>query len=107
MPIGVQVWNAAAQLTLDTSYFTGRMCGVVDCGNFPNSGSVSDGRLATGTPFAVPILQLIGSPDPLWDLNLYVFAPVISFAGTTMNWSRPASKPNMGYPGCLIYFGVR
>jgi len=107
MPAGLQVWNASGQLTLDTSYYTGRMIGVIDCGNFPNSGSVTNGNFSTGVPFAIPILQLLGTPDPKFDFNLYVFAPSISIVGNTLSWSRPASKPNMGYPGCLIYYGVR
>lgn len=92
MPAGLQVWDAAGNLILDTSYRTGFVLGKVDIANATNaSGNVTDANFANGTPFYFYVA------DNTQALN----EPTVAFAGNTMTWTATTSS----WTGS-IYYGI-
>lgn len=92
MPQGLQVWNAAGVLILDTPMRLGRVLGTASIGN--TNGSVSNALLTTGTPFWF-VYSL--------NANAAVYQPVVSVAGSTLSWTWAASGASYNTPCALIY----
>ncbi len=87
MPLGVQIWDEHGNLMIDQFTRVGRIMGVV-AGNTAG-GSISDGNLAQGTPFASVML--------LGVVNLADLAPQVSISGTTITYT------SSSYPFYIIY----
>jgi hypothetical protein len=99
MAQGMQVWDADGNLTVDTSDFLGRVLGSTSTG--ASNGSLGHAGLDDGVPFAVCLPSIASDVAPTYDA---LYAPDISFAGTTMSWTYEAGKPAVNN---LIVFGVR
>lgn len=92
MPQGLQIWDAAGSIILDTTDNTGFVLGVLDFTSVAQSGNITDANFANGTPF------YFGQGD----LSNSLAIPNISFSGTTMTWTANAYAPYNGF----IYYGV-
>lgn len=79
MPAGLQVWNAAGVLTLDTSDRTGVILGYRD--SLPASGSLVDVGLTRGEPFYLTQLAVN------WIDSKGFILPTVTISGTTLSWS--------------------
>lgn len=75
MPSGLQVWNAAGNLIVDTNAALGVILGAHTFTKSAGAGALSDVNLALGTPFYT-IISYTGT-----------FLPSISISGTTISWS--------------------
>jgi hypothetical protein len=107
MAQGLQIWGENGQLLLDTSTFSGRFLGSVNLGAGPGSGTIYHDGFYSGTPFAVPQIDLVASPG-LMDINLFWTAPSVSFNGNSLTWTRPPAWSNYSqYPNCVLHYGVR
>lgn len=106
MSVGLRVWDGARNLTFDTNDYVGRFLGAVVAGS--GTGSITDERLRTGIPFAVPVFVQPNASYPILNLGVYTSSPVISFSGATMIFTRtPDNFAGAVFPACTIWYGVR
>lgn len=92
MPQGIQVWDGAGNLVLDSPTRVGRILGWVSIGPSNQSGAVSNQYLTQGVPFYIY-------------MSTTLFQVVnVSFSGTTMFWE-PA--PNSSLLTSRLFYGVR
>jgi hypothetical protein len=91
MPQGLQTWNSAGDLTLDTNYDVGRVLGITSITS--SAGSVTDAGLTTGRPFWWYMKDDGGS---------FSTQPDISVSGSTLSWSWPSGGGSNG----RILYGV-
>lgn len=100
MPAGLQVWDEAGNLIIDTSTFMGRLIASIDASAM--SGTATVPGLDQGIPFAIPILD-VGSGVQTYAT---VSMPQVTFSGNSVSWTRqtPASG---GAPACQLILGVR
>lgn len=87
MPQGLQVWDAAGSLIVDTSVKLARLLGVQVVGVGNPSGNLVDANFAQGTPWYF----IIGQLDPY-------NRPDVSIAGTTLTWTSRGS-----FTGSIMY----
>ena len=76
MPQGLQVFDAAGNVIVDTSTRLGRVLGSATIGP-SGSGSITNASFALGTPWCM-IYNSSSFPT---------YEPVISFSGTSLLWS--------------------
>jgi hypothetical protein len=106
MSVGLRVWDGVGTLTFDTNDYVGRFLGSVAAGS--GTGSITDARLTTGIPFAVPVFIQPNMSYPILNLGVYTSSPVISFSGATMIFTRtPDTFQGAVFPACTIWYGVR
>lgn len=106
MSQGLQVWDAAGVLRLDTNARYARFLGEVASTGTAN-GSISHAGLAKGTPFAMVLPLPSGTkPEPP---QSWIF-PTARFSGTTLIWefitTSSASYPAAVYtkqPAKILY----
>ena len=106
MPSGLQVWDAAGNLTLDTTMLIGRILGSSPVAAGQLSGTISHPAFSTGTPFGIPF---VGFSTTGMDISPSLSLPIISFAGGSLSWTRAAvggSSSSEGLPAGVIYYGV-
>lgn len=101
MPAGLQVWDAAGNMTLDISDYLGRIIGSFEANAL--SGSHSDSRLLIGEGFVVPDMQFSTSGG--LGLNSVVTLPNCVISGGVINWTRVQVRTDP-LPYCIIYYGV-
>ena len=88
MPQGLQIWNAAGQLTLDLNDRITKILGIITVNA---AGSLSDAGFALGTPFCIVLnVNVALSPNRI---------ATVTFSGTTMTWNNSGS----GATAQLIY----
>jgi hypothetical protein len=93
MPQGIQVWDDAGNLILDTSTRAGGFLGSITVASgAPYSGSITEPLLAEGTPF-----YFLQSSDG-------DYQPTVTISGTTLTWQKNATY-NPYWSGS-IYYGV-
>ncbi len=90
MPLGLRLRDASGNVIFDTSTRTGQILGTVSITSTNQSGSLTDGGLANGTPF----FMLNGGPSEV--------DPAVSFSGTTMSWAKNTAYPH-NWAGTIIY----
>lgn len=97
MPQGLQVWNSAGQLIVDTNNALGVILGVHTITKSAGNGSLSVPNLALGTPFFT-LITSTGS-----------FFPVIAISGTTISWTYDAFVASVEPGGSTytILYGYR
>lgn len=97
MATGVKVWDALGNLTFDGTTRISRVLGniAVSAGA---TGSVTDAGFATGTPYCIALRTNAGTPT---QPNNTMAPPIISFAGTTMNYN--VASPSGDH---LLIYGV-
>lgn len=78
---GLQVWDEAGRVVMDSTTRLGLAIGVLQTGT--SNGSYSDARLLGGSPF------IIVSPD---SMGLTISVPVVTVSGQTVSWTFPASS---------------
>ena len=84
MPVGLQIWDAAGNIVLDTNYRTARRLGSVVTGT--SNGSLSIPDLVQGQPFFIS--------EPLLNNVAYYVLPNVTISGTTLSWSFPSQYPS-------------
>lgn len=90
MPVGLQVWDAAGNLIVDTTSYLGVILGTHVITKSTGNGSISFPDLALGTPFFT-LVTSTGS-----------FTPTISVSGTTISWTYDAIA-SLYEPGTSTY----
>lgn len=102
MAVGLKIWNASGVVTLDSTTRVGKIIGSFSIGGAgtAQTGSVTDSKLALGTPFNFAILT---SSFPGTDKY-----PSFSFSGTTLNWSYPdpSSTLSSSRPTHDVIYGI-
>lgn len=104
---GLQVWDAAGVLRLDTNISYARFLGEVANSGTAN-GSVIHADLAKGAPFALVLPLPSGTkPEPP---QSWIF-PTIRFSGTTLIWefitySNASFPPSFSRQPAKILFGI-
>ena len=105
MPAGLQLFDGAARVYLDTNYRVAKLLGVVN----PGLGNtvVNDARLTQGIPFAFYRMDGDGFLFGFADVSPQMTVPSMGFSGTTLTITRSA-PPGTGqtYP-CTVYYGIR
>lgn len=76
MPQGVQLFDATANLVVDTNSFLVKT-GIVDIGAITSNGSAN----------IAAIQALGGTVVPLVDAGINRVAPIVSISGSTLSWS--------------------
>lgn len=90
MPQGLQVWNAAGNLIVDTNTSLGIILGTHTITKSSGNGSLIVPNLALGTPFFLFVAVTAS------------FFPAISISGTTISWVYDAFV-NSVEPGSSTY----
>lgn len=99
MPQGIQVWNAAGTLVLDTSRRAARILGFELIYNV--AGSVTNAGFATGSPWAA------FNAYTTWFDRKEIGQLNARFSGNTLLWDKCiATQPNDLFLGWLFY-GIR
>lgn len=75
MPQGLQVWDAAGNLTLDLTDRIGRLLGIATLTS-PTDGNLTDAGFASGTPWFVCLPYSGGASS----------TPDVSIAGNVISW---------------------
>lgn len=100
MPQGLQTWDAAGVLKIDTNKRYAKFLGEVTSTGTAD-GSVSHSGLATGTPFAM-VLPLPSGTKPEPPQN-WIF-PTARFNGTTLIWEFAMNGiPYTKQPAKILY----
>lgn len=87
---GLRLRDGAGNLIVDTSTRTGQILGSQPIDSTNQSGSLTHGGFANGTPF----FMLNGGPA---DAD-----PAVSFSGTTMSWAKNTVGPD-NWGGSILY----
>lgn len=95
MSAGAWIYEADGTLRMGPGTSVGTVAGVVSTGKA--NGSITDPRLASGTPFILSAMADQGT-----NYNL----PRMWFSGTTLNWSFRVSGANYNQ-SCRIIYGFR
>jgi hypothetical protein len=101
MAAGLQIFDASGAVVVDLSDRPGRILGAASAttssATYGNNGSVTDARLANGTPFYIitPFFGFFGD-----DFGY----PIVTFSGTTMSWNY-VDNGNAAFV-CTIYYGT-
>lgn len=82
MPQGLQIWDAAGNIVLDTNYRTARRLGSVVTGT--SNGSLYIPDFVQGQPFFIS--------EPLLDNVAYFVLPNVVISGYTLSWSFPSQE---------------
>lgn len=94
MPVGLQVFDPAGNIAVDTSDLLGRVLGVRAAGKV--NGSINVPGFSTGTGWAAVLPHRV---DDVYS------PPIWSISGTTLSWSY--SEPNAAYRAdATIIYGV-
>lgn len=94
MPHGLQTWNNAGGITLDTNTRLGSVLGSVD--SMPLTGSYTDPQLLNGDPFFITIMSV-----PWRDAKQYM-VPIVTVNGATISWRNAGT-----YGYWRIVWGIR
>jgi hypothetical protein len=87
-------------MLIDTGTSLGRVLGSVTINSGNQSGSLSNSRLTSGTPFYFCVPNTTGG----WTTNS---TPVVSFSGTTMTWTQGKNfNGQTAEFGGTIHYGV-
>ncbi|WP_368607504.1 hypothetical protein [Pseudomonas fulva] len=110
MPQGLQVFDAAGQVVIDTSTIVGLLIGRIDVAENQLSGSIYNPKLTNGRPFVVPFIGMMKSPVGFGDgRNDLITSSQVSFgvSGNTLTWIRPPRSPQeTSSPAGTIYYGI-
>lgn len=110
MPQGLQVFDAAGQVVIDTSTIVGLLIGRIDVAENQLSGSIYNPKLTSGRPFVVPFIGMMKSPVGAGGgRNDLITSSQVSFGvnGNTLTWSRPQrSAQETSSPAGTIYYGI-
>lgn len=102
MAQGLQVWDGNQKIIFDTNYRISRVLGTIpNAGLYTKSGSVSDGRFATGTPFFLVSPKIIGQSQ--YGQNLIGFFS-ITVSNNVLNWT--VDYADSGKDAGTIIYGV-
>jgi len=93
MPHGLRTWDASGNLIIDVSTRLTRIIGTQAI--TPVDGSLSNADFALGTPFWYFTNVPVGKATP-----------VVSFSGTTLTWTWPASTTQFPRDNMTLVYGV-
>ena len=96
MPQGLQVWDAAGNMLVDTTTWMSQVLGSFELPADHAAGSTTDAGLATGRPFVV-VLPYEGNLGAESTGN--PIANQVTVSGTTISW-------NAAKVGCRVIYGV-
>lgn len=94
MAYGLQIFDAAGNLIVDTNTRIGTFLDIVSISNA--DGSATNAALAMGTPFW--LLHVL-------DTAYNSIAPSVSVSGTTISWAW-RTPGDSGNPNCKLIYGV-
>jgi hypothetical protein len=92
MPQGLQVWDAAGNVAIDTTSSVGTIVGSVAYGNTNGSATISEFSLGRPVWFVLPGTG--GSS---------VYQPNITVSGNTLSWTWTISGSASNPPGVIAY----
>lgn len=101
MGMGLQIFDASGNLTLDTINRLGRVLGYV---SVAANGSLANANFAYGTPFAAA-MPSIRPQDNFLNL-LFGTSLYVQFSGTTMTWTLGSMGPVSQTNPVVIFYGV-
>lgn len=93
MAYGLRVWDAAGNLTLDTSTRLGRVLGFVEVSA---NGSLTVPEFDQGQGFA----RVNTTGNDIGPNAQYGWPPSVSISGTTLSWSYPSTTRG---PAIIVY----
>lgn len=88
MPQGIQIWDAAGTMIMDTTTWCGQVLGNFTLAGGRAAGSTVDARLSQGRPW-VMVLPFNGNEGSAPGGN--PITDVVTFSGTTISWN---ASPN-------------